>query len=335
MHVRPSIHVRPRLIAEAVLGLWLLLALLLPMRPAQSSNAAPITITTISTTIYSSGNLVDMKVSSPEVDCPSRELFKWTPPLGNLDPQTLPVVYFLHGWPGSPASMLSSTTAQLLASFKAGAKPFIAVFPDGNAKSHIDSEWADSSDGAAMIETWLTTNAITAVEGSRIRSRDERAIVGFSMGGYGASIIALHHPDLYGQVVSLAGYFQVDDLTGAFKGSVKIASQSPANFMNSARKLRWFLAEAKDDFTIPIHGQMAAWSKKLLALKIPTSTNAPTGGHSFIFVAKEAPLFVRWFVWAAASTPIPTPLPSATPSQHPQPEITPSTSPSPSATSSV
>ena len=263
----------------------------------------------ISTKSYLTGTLTQLQVQSPEVDYPMRSIYTWTPPLTNLDATSLPVVYFLHGWPGSPSSMIAGVVPTLVKEFSQGVKPFIAVFPDGNAKTHIDSEWADSSDGKAMIESWLTTNAITAVEGARIRDRSERAIVGFSMGGYGAAMIALHHPDLYGQVVTLAGYFLVDDLTGAFKGSVKIAYQSPSNYLANAKKLRWFMAEAKDDFTTPIRGEMAVWSKKLAALKIPVVTSAPTGGHSFVFVASQTLLYPKWFIWPQAQTP--TAVPSA------------------------
>lgn len=290
-----------------------------------SASASNLTFTTVSTKQYNSGSLVDLRVSSPESDYPLRDIYTWTPPIGNLDPRTLPIVYFLHGWPGSPTSMFSGVTSQLLSSFKAGAKPFIAAFPDGNAKTHVDSEWADSSDGKAMVETWLTTNAIAAVEGDRIRPRAERAIVGFSMGGYGAAMIALHHPDLFSQVVTLAGYFLVDDLTGAFKGPQKIAYQTPGNFMGPAKVLRWYLAEAVDDFTTPIHGEMARWSKKLTALKIPVSTNSPTGGHSFIFVGNQTPRYVKWFSWPTPSSPSPEPSPTPRASQLPSPQ--PSNSP--------
>ena len=277
----------------------------------------------LSTKSYMTGTLTQLQVESPEVDYPMRSIYTWTPPLTNVDPQSLPVVYFLHGWPGSPSSMIAGVIPTLVQEFSQGVRPFIAAFPDGNAKTHVDSEWADSSDGKAMIESWLTTNAITAVEGSRIRDRSERAIVGFSMGGYGAATIALHHPEIYSQVVTLAGYFLVDDLTGAFKGSAKIAYQSPANYLSNAKKLRWFMAEAKDDFTTPIRGQMAIWSKKLAALKIPVVTHAPTGGHSFVFVASQTRLFPRWFIWPQVQSPSATPsatasaLPSATEIQLP------------------
>jgi S-formylglutathione hydrolase FrmB len=296
----------------------------------------------MSTKMYTSGTLVDLQVTSPEPDYSMRDIYTWTPPLKGIDPSTLPVVYFLHGWPGSPSSMIAGVTASLLKDFQNGVRPFIAAFPDGNAKTHIDSEWANSSDGKAMIETWLTTNVITAVEGSRIRPKTERAIVGFSMGGYGAAMIALHHPNLYSQVTTLAGYFLVDDLTGAFKGSAKIAYQNPANFMGAAKDLRWYLAEAKDDYTIPIRGQMAAWSKKLTALKVPVTTSSPMGGHSFTFVANEALAFTKWFSWPAPTassappskpstpaTPAPPAPPAPLPPQTPEHLTPPAAAPSP------
>ena len=246
---------------------------------------------------YATGSLVNLMVQSPETDYPMRSLFIWTPPVDSSTIDNLPVVYFLHGWPGSPLAMITSITPVLAKQFAAGSAPFIAVFPDGNAKTHIDSEWADSSDGKAKIETWLTTNAITAVEGDHVRPKEKRAIVGFSMGGYGAGIIALHHPDLYTQVTTLAGYFVVDDLTRAFVGADKIAYQNPNNFMKVASNFRWFLAEARDDFSRPIRGEMVRWSTNLKKLKISVVTQAPTGGHSFTFVAGQIPLVVKWFNW--------------------------------------
>ena len=256
-----------------------------------------IQITKVSEHPYASGSLVNLKVQSPESDIPMRNVFIWTPPVDAALVDNLPVVYFLHGWPGSPSAMISSITPVLAKEFAAGASPFIAVFPDGNAKTHIDSEWADSSDKKAMVETWLTTNVITAVEGENPRPKEKRAIAGFSMGGYGAGIIALHHPDLYSQVTTLAGYFVVDDLTGAFVGKEKIAYQTPNNYMKAASNLHWYLAEAKDDFTRPIRGEMLRWSGNLKKLKIPVVTHAPLGGHTFNFVSAEIPAIVKWLKW--------------------------------------
>ncbi|MCX6430518.1 MAG: alpha/beta hydrolase-fold protein [Actinobacteria bacterium] len=243
------------------------------------------------------GKMTHIRVASPETDYPVRDVYVWTPALKGVDPNTLPVVYMLHGWSGAPSGIISAVQKPLALAFSQGAKPFIAVFPDGNAKTHPDSEWADSSDKKAMVETWLITKVIPAVEGTNIRSTSNRAILGFSMGGYGATIIALHHPNLFGQVISISGYFVTDDVTGAFTSAAKIASQTPANFIGTAPKFRWYLAEGKDDTTVLIHGQAQLWSKKVSDQMAPVA---------------------KWVKW----TPV-KPTPSSTINSTPTPTDTP------------
>lgn len=283
----------------------LLLSQSVLMRPAPTSALTP-------------GNLVHLKVPSPEADYPIRDVWVWTPPLGKRDRSTLPVVYMLHGWPGSPSSMISGIVKPLTAAFAHGAKPFIAVFPDGNAKTHADSEWADSYDKKAMIETWITSKVIPAVESDRIRTNKERAIVGFSMGGYGAAIIGLHHPELFTQIATLAGYFITDDLTDAF--GPKKSSQTPSAFLNRANKFTWFLAEGTDDYTVPIRGQAVIWAAKLKKVKAKYVLQRPSGGHSFTFVASEVPAIAKWLKWPTPP-PSPSPTPTISASPSPQPSI--------------
>ena len=274
------------------------------------------------------GTLLHLRVASPEKDYPIRDVWVWTPPLGKLNRAALPVVYMLHGWPGSPSSMISGMVKPLTAAFAAGAKPFIAVFPDGNAKTHADSEWADSYDKKAMIETWITTRVIPAVESDRLRSKNERAIVGFSMGGYGAAIIGLHHPELFTQIATLAGYFITDDLTNAFGNDDSI--HTPTTYLKRANQFKWFLAEGKDDYTVPIRGQAASWAKKLRTVKAKYVLQTPRGGHSFTFVSSEVPIMTKWLVWPklpVIPSPSPTPSPTATPT--PTPSTTPLPTPVP------
>jgi S-formylglutathione hydrolase FrmB len=250
-------------------------------------------------------SLVQLKVKSSEKDFPIRSVWVLTPAVDPADVDTLPVVYMLHGWPGSPQGLISGVQGALTSAFAKGASPFIAVFPDGNALTHSDSEWADSYDGRAMIESWLTKNVISAVEGSNIRNRTDRAIFGFSMGGYGAAIIGLHHPELYGQVVTLAGYFVVDDLTGAFglgaETDKKHAYQTPSAYLKVAKKMRWYVGESKFDYTALIRGQAAAWGAKLKSVKATFTVNTKlSGGHSYTYVQAEIPNVLRWFTWSKA-----------------------------------
>ena len=277
--------------------LLLSLSFFLPIAFTPETKSSELQVVKISEKNYQSGSLENLSVASPETDYPKRSVYVWTPQADSSTVNSLPVVYFLHGWPGSPLSMVYSIVPALEKQFENGAQPFIAVFPDGNARTHVDSEWADSSDGKAMVETWLTTNVLQAVEGDNPRSKEQRAIVGFSMGGYGASMIALHHPELFTQIGSLAGYFVVDDLTRAFTDKKKIAYETPSNYLKQANLFRWYLAEAKDDYTQPIHGEMARWSALLKKNKVSVETHAPTGGHSFAFVTGQIPSLVNWLHW--------------------------------------
>jgi len=264
-------------------------------------------------------SVVELHIKSPEKDFPIRNVWVLTPAVPANQVDLLPVVYMLHGWPGTPNGLISGIQAPLLSAFAKGAAPFIAVFPDGNALTHSDSEWADSYDGEAMIETWITKKVIPVVEANNLRTRNDRAILGFSMGGYGAAIIGLHHPDLFGQVITLAGYFVVDDLTGAFgpgsETDKKHLSQTPSTYLKVANKMRWFLGESSEDYTELIRGQAASWGKKLKSVKASytLSTNL-TGGHSYVFVGAEIPLVTKWLKWGVVAAPTQS-APAASPSQ--------------------
>ena len=251
--------------------------------------------------------VVAIKVKSPEKDFPIRSVWVMTPDVPASQVAHLPVVYMLHGWPGSPGGLIAGMEAPLSAAFAKGAAPFISVFPDGNALTHIDSEWADSYDGRAMIETWLTKNVIPTVEAGDIRNRNDRAILGFSMGGYGAAIIGLHHPELFAQVVTLAGYFVIDDLTNAFAPAdttdKKHVYQTPVTFLKVAHQIHWFLGESAQDYTTLIRGQAAAWGGRLKAVKANYTLSSVAGGHSYVFVGNEVPLVTKWFKWPVVSPP--------------------------------
>jgi len=262
--------------------------------------------------------IVQLKIKSPEKDLPLRSVYVLTPAVPADQVKLLPIVYMLHGWPGNPNGLIAGVQAPLAAAFAKGAAPFIVVFPDGNATTHSDSEWADSYDGRAMVETWLTTKVIQTVEAGDIRSRNDRALMGFSMGGYGAAIIGLHHPELFGQVVTLAGYFVIDDLTNAFgpgpETDKKHKYESPSTYIKVANKMRWFLGESNQDYTQLIRGQAAAWGAKLKSVKASytLSTNL-SGGHSYVFVGAEVPLVARWFKWGLVKPLLPPPSSSPTP----------------------
>jgi S-formylglutathione hydrolase FrmB len=189
---------------------------------------------------------VQVRVSG-DATTAARSVAIFTPPVAN--PAALPVMYFLHGLPGGASDLCNpGSAAALLAAFRAGAQPFVLACPDGNPAGDSDSEWADSADGRTKLESFVTGSAITAVEGSDLRPRGMRALAGFSMGGFGAAAVALRHPELYSQVVSLAGYFHLDDPDKVF-GTTKATQDDhdPTALVSHSAGYRWFLAEADAD----------------------------------------------------------------------------------------
>jgi enterochelin esterase-like enzyme len=124
-----------------------------------------------------------------------------------------PVIYFLHGLPAGPSSYENlAWVGQALD--RAGGKA-ILVIPQGTRKVNGDPEYLDWGPGhnwatalADELPAYIDTHFRT------IASRDGRALVGASAGGYGASNLGLHHPQTFSVVESWSGYFEPTDPSG-------------------------------------------------------------------------------------------------------------------------
>jgi enterochelin esterase-like enzyme len=140
-----------------------------------------------------------------------------------LDTRRYPVVYFLHGLPATPSSYLGlDWAAQALA--RSG-RDAILVVPQGTHVVDGDPEYHDWGSGADW-ETALAVELPAWID-SRFRThsvRTGRAIVGYSAGGYGASIIGVHHPRTFAAIQSWSGYFRPTDPTGQSVRSVGSAA---------------------------------------------------------------------------------------------------------------
>jgi Putative esterase len=139
-----------------------------------------------------------------------------------------PVVYLLHGMPGSPGEYLGGgidLAAWADASIGSGTvRPFIAVLPAAGLDHAYNGEWAGPWERAVVqkIVPWVDAHLST------IRSASGRVIAGLSAGGFGAADIALRNPSVFGRVESWSGYFRpLDD--GPFKHASKaeLAANNP------------------------------------------------------------------------------------------------------------
>ena len=123
-----------------------------------------------------------------------------------------PVVYFLHGLPATSGSYRGNDWL-IDAMQKAG--PAILVMPQGARNGDTDPEYLNWGDGrnwgtyiSSEVPRWVDSHLRT------IPSRAGRAIVGLSAGGYGASVVGLHHLGTFSVVESWSGYFHPTDPSG-------------------------------------------------------------------------------------------------------------------------
>ncbi|MCW2944325.1 MAG: putative esterase [Actinoallomurus sp.] len=250
--------------------------------------------------------LSQIKVTDP-VDRKTYGVYVWRPNVPET--RTLPVLYFLHGVPSDPKTLIDDEgLAKQVQSYVAhGGTPFVLVVPDGNGSHHEDTEWADAADGSDMIEDRLLNQVVPAVEGRHRRDAAHRAIGGFSMGGYGSMNLALRHPGVFGSVVSISGYFHVDDPSHMFGGKADvIAANRPDQNLAAARHSRIFLAAAANEDNPVIKGEPQRFKKLLDDAGIPAVLDVRPGGHDWDYVRSVLPAAFDFLAqgWSAA-TPVP------------------------------
>lgn len=162
------------------------------------------------------GTVSRMSFAVPELGDSSRAVRVYLPPSYDAGgpPRRYPVVFLLHGWPGSAANWFElgrvpATADSLIAS---GQIPeVILVCPDGNGTGLLGrSYWIDSWDGRRRFESWLAGGLVAWVD-AHFHTRREpaaRAIIGLSDGALGAFNTVLRHPDVFGAAGGHSGDYQ-------------------------------------------------------------------------------------------------------------------------------
>jgi S-formylglutathione hydrolase FrmB len=133
-------------------------------------------------------------------------------PFSVLEPPVLPagaarelhVVYLLHGYGGDHASLdKKGLSDRLFVAETEGRIPHVfVVLPQGERGFYLN--WHD---GSRRYEDYLVREVIPAAEealGLAI-PRERRHIAGVSMGGYGALLVGLKHPEMFESIASISG----------------------------------------------------------------------------------------------------------------------------------
>jgi enterochelin esterase-like enzyme len=114
--------------------------------------------------------------------------------------QRYPVIYWLHG-KGGDEKRSTHITRFVDAAVNAGQLPeSIIVLPNGGKESF----YTNNPDGSWPIETMLIEDLIAYIDANyrTVSNRSGRALMGFSMGGFGALKFASKYPEKFAAVVA-------------------------------------------------------------------------------------------------------------------------------------
>jgi enterochelin esterase-like enzyme len=251
------------------------------------------------------GAVVEDSLASPAAGGQKRAFLIYLPPSYST-PQgrtrRYPSLYLLHGSPGSQRDWFTGGKAAQSADtlIAQGEIPeLIMISPDGNGRSGETSEWGNSFDKRQNIETFVAVDLVNYVDHKyrTIADTAHRAIGGLSMGGFGAMNIAVHHPDIFGSVISLGGYYQAEGSIWG-KNAAYMQANSPA-FVLPHEKLAWKLhmyigAATKDE---PYYNYTKQFVQELAKLHITYHLDVQNGYHAWnVWQAQlyHALIWLRW-----------------------------------------
>jgi len=270
-------------------------------------NSANTTIgsSAVKETIPSFGTIVTDSLVSPSLGGQRRTILVYLPPTYNThvgQNKRYPVLYLLHGSPGQAHDWFKGGKANQSADtlIALGKIPeLIMVLPDGNGRTGATSEWANSYDQHQLIESYVVNDVVKYID-SKYRTFSDaanRAIGGLSMGGFGATNIAVHHPDIFGSVISLGGYYYAE---GGIWGNnaAYMQENSPADILPSnkqAWKLLFFLGAGTKDQ--PYYKDTQQFAHELDKLHIAYHFDIQKGYHSWTIWQVQMYNALLWLHW--------------------------------------
>ncbi len=251
------------------------------------------------------GTLIADSMVSPALHGQRRSFLVYLPPsyMDTTTPERrYPTLYLLHGSPGSEYDWVSGGKAVQSADALIGqgkTSELIMIFPDGNGQSGETSEWGNSFDQKQLMENFVALDLVHFIDQKyrTIPTPGYRAIGGFSMGGFGAMNIAVHHPDIFGSVISLAGYYLA---AGSIWGQniAYMQANSPALVLPTnpkAWKLRIFLGAATKDQ--PYYTDTQQFILELKALHIDYTFDLENGYHTWSVWEIQLYHGLLWLQW--------------------------------------
>ena len=221
-----------------------------------------------------------------------------------------PVVYLLHGYPSEPhdseTDWIQQGAADRLAdeAIAAGRMPaVIIVMPDAST-----TFYSNTLDGRVRYEDMFIEELVPFIDGT-YRTRPQRmfrSVAGLSMGGYGALLFAMKHPQLFSAAAALSPGIRSEQelkdtpdaqyeqfwapLYGAgLKGEARLGdawrTQSPLGMAKALpaeqlKRTRWWIDMGDDDF---LARGGAALHIALRERQIPHEYRVRDGVHDWVY----------------------------------------------------
>jgi putative tributyrin esterase len=234
-----------------------------------------------------------------------------------------PVVYLLHGWPGSDGNWFGPGQADhsvdtLIA---LGRVPeVILVCPNGNCSLLQRSVYMNAAQGGCRMEDYVLHDVVTWVDSTfrTVAEPSARGVLGLSDGGTGALNLAFLHPATFGACASLSAdlvlnpkEFGLGNALGGAGAEQRIAEYSPElNAVKRAGQLKTqviYLDCGVSDESIE---ENRAFHRTLVSLGVPHTWREFSGSHTWGYWREHlrdalVAVTARMPRGTAATTPVP------------------------------
>ena len=217
-----------------------------------------------------------------------------------------PAVYLLHGYTDNDMGWIQFGEANMIADEEIANReipPMILVMPDAGVTWYVNNY-----DNSVKYEDFFFKEFIPFIEQHyRIRpDKRYRAVAGLSMGGYGALVYALKHPDMFSSCVAFSAGIYTDDeiinmnndswqkilgvvfgpsLTGKNRLTAHFKDDDPFYIVKKSdpekiKTVRFYIDCGDDDF---LYKGNSSFHILLRDLNIPHEYRVRDGGHRWTY----------------------------------------------------
>lgn len=233
--------------------------------------------------------------------------------------KSYPVIYMLHGLGDNESSWLEYGQVASILDYmteKKEIKPFICVMPQG-----FKSYYTDSYDGTFNYQQMFINELVPYIDSvyRTIPDASQRAVTGYSMGGFGAFVLPVKYPDVFSISIPLSASIRTDEqyinehpdgwneqwgkIFGGLgdSGNARITDYYKANSpfylienksVVELKKVAFYMENGDKENTLCRSNEFLHMS--MLNKGIPHIYNVKEGGHEFIFWRNALPEAFRF-----------------------------------------